>query len=179
MTTTLPLWLVFFGAPVSVREWAAARDLDFRRLSKEDRFARIGELARRVMDEFGRFVPALPVPLVATVFALHPGRGLSELEIKAGAERLIEALEGRGAKIRPARGSRLCDLGRTRDAHVTARRRPSGRPVHPTARGGAADRVLRELHRALAASETLKCSQRDHRGLTEEQSVEDSRCLSP
>jgi glycerol-3-phosphate O-acyltransferase len=97
---------VNFGTPISVREWAAARDLDFRRLSKEDRFARIGELARRVMDEIGRLVPVLPVPLIATVFARNPGRGLAELEIKAEAERLIEALEARGAKIYVPRADR-------------------------------------------------------------------------
>jgi glycerol-3-phosphate O-acyltransferase len=97
---------VNFGTPISVREWAVARDLDFRRLSKEDRFARIGELARRVMDEIGRLVPVLPVPLVATVFARHPGRGLSELEIKAEAERLIAALEASGAKIYVPRADR-------------------------------------------------------------------------
>jgi glycerol-3-phosphate O-acyltransferase len=97
---------VNFGTPLSVREWASARDLDFRRLAKEDRFARIGELARRVMDEIGRLVPVLPVPLVATVFAQHPGRGLSELEIKAEAGRLIAALEARGAKIYVPRADR-------------------------------------------------------------------------
>ena len=97
---------VNFGTPISVREWATARDLDFRRLSKEDRFARIGELARRVMDEIGRLIPVLPVPLVATVFARNPGRGLAELEIKAEAERLIEALEARGAKIYVPRADR-------------------------------------------------------------------------
>jgi glycerol-3-phosphate O-acyltransferase len=89
-----------------VREWAAARDLDFRRLSKEDRFARIGELGRRVMDEIGRLVPVLPVPLVATVFARNPGRPLSELGIKAEVERLIEALEVRGAKLYVPRADR-------------------------------------------------------------------------
>lgn len=97
---------VNFGTPLSVREWAAARDLDFRRLSKEDRFARIGELARHVMDEIGRLVPVLPVPLVATVFARNPGRALSELEIKAEAERLIETLEARGAKLYVPRADR-------------------------------------------------------------------------
>ena len=97
---------VNFGTPISVREWAAARDLDFRRLAKDDRFARIGELARHVMDEIGRLVPVLPVPLVATVFARNPTRALSELEIKAEAERLIEALEARGAKLYVPRADR-------------------------------------------------------------------------
>jgi glycerol-3-phosphate O-acyltransferase len=90
---------VNFGAPVSAREWLASRDLDFRRLPKEERFARIGEFADRVMHEVGRLIPVLPVPLVATVFARHPERRFSELEIKAEAERLIEALETAGAHV--------------------------------------------------------------------------------
>jgi glycerol-3-phosphate O-acyltransferase len=97
---------VNFGTPVSVREWAAARDVDFRRLAKEERFARIGELARHVMGEIGQLVPVLPVPLVATVFARNPGRALSELEIKAEAGRLIEVLEARGAKLYVPRADR-------------------------------------------------------------------------
>jgi glycerol-3-phosphate O-acyltransferase len=90
---------VNFGAPVSAREWLASRDLDFRRLPREERFARIGEFADRVMHEVGRLIPVLPVPLVATVFARHPERRFSELEIKAEAERLIEALETAGAHV--------------------------------------------------------------------------------
>lgn len=97
---------VNFGTPISVRDWLAARDLDFRRLAKEDRFARIGELGRRVMDEIGRHVPVLPVPLVATVFARNPGRALSELEIKAEVGRLIATLEARGAKLYVPRADR-------------------------------------------------------------------------
>jgi glycerol-3-phosphate O-acyltransferase len=97
---------VNFGTPISVREWAAARDLDFRRLAKDDRFARIGELAQHVMNEIGQLVPVLPVPLVATVFARNPTRALSELEIKAEAGRLIEALEARGAKLYVPRADR-------------------------------------------------------------------------
>jgi glycerol-3-phosphate O-acyltransferase len=58
------------------------------------------------MDEIGRLVPVLPVPLVATVFARNPARALSELEIKAEAERLIEALEARGAKLYVPRADR-------------------------------------------------------------------------
>jgi glycerol-3-phosphate O-acyltransferase len=97
---------VNFGTPISVREWAQAHDLDFRRLAKEDRFARIGELARHVMGGIGQLVPVLPVPLVAAVFARDPGRARSELEIKAEAERLIEALEAGGAKLYVPRADR-------------------------------------------------------------------------
>jgi glycerol-3-phosphate O-acyltransferase len=51
------------------------------------------------MHEVGRLIPVLPVPLVAAVFARDPGRRFSELEIKAEAERLIEALETAGAHV--------------------------------------------------------------------------------
>jgi glycerol-3-phosphate O-acyltransferase len=97
---------VNFGQPISAREWAAARGIDFRRLGKDERFARIGEFARHLMDAIGAVVPVLPVPLVAAVLARDPGRALSELEIKAAAGRLIEALEARGAKLYVPRADR-------------------------------------------------------------------------
>jgi len=90
---------VNFGTPVSAQAWLASRDLDLRRLPREERFARIGEFATRVMHEVGRLIPVLPVPLVAAVFARHPGRRFSELEIKAEAERLIEVLEANDAHV--------------------------------------------------------------------------------
>jgi glycerol-3-phosphate O-acyltransferase len=102
---------VNFGRPISAREWLAARDLDLRRLPKEERFARIGELAGRVMDEIGRLVPVLPVPLVASVFAREPGRRWSELEVKAEAERLIERLEAAGAHVYIPRRDRDYAIG--------------------------------------------------------------------
>jgi glycerol-3-phosphate O-acyltransferase len=97
---------VNFGTPISVREWAGARGVDFRRLAREERFARIGELGDRLMEAIGELVPVLPVPLVATVFARNPGRALSELAIKAEAGRLIEALEARGAHLYVPRADR-------------------------------------------------------------------------
>ena len=90
---------VNFGTPISARDWLSSRDLDLRRLPKDERFARIGELAARIMDEIGRLVPVLPVPLVASVFARDPGRSLSEFEIKAETGRLIGALEAAGAHV--------------------------------------------------------------------------------
>jgi glycerol-3-phosphate O-acyltransferase len=97
---------VNFGTPISVREWAGARGVDFRRLAREERFARIGELGDRLMAAIGELVPVLPVPLVAAVFARNPGRALSELAIKAEAGRLIEALEARGAHLYVPRADR-------------------------------------------------------------------------
>jgi glycerol-3-phosphate O-acyltransferase len=44
-------------------------------------------------------VPVLPVPLIATVFARHPERAFSELEVKAEAEGLIETLARNNARL--------------------------------------------------------------------------------
>lgn len=90
---------VNFGAPISMRDYLAARDLDFRKLDRDARFARITELGRDLMREVGKLVPVLPVPLVAAVFAAAPDRSISELELKAEIERLIEGISARGGRI--------------------------------------------------------------------------------
>jgi glycerol-3-phosphate O-acyltransferase len=95
-----------FGTPVSTREFLAARGWDLRRLPKEDRFARVGELGRHLMAEIGRLVPVLPVPLVATVLSGAGGRPLSELELKADAAKTLDALERSGAHVYVPRSDR-------------------------------------------------------------------------
>jgi glycerol-3-phosphate O-acyltransferase len=90
---------VNFGTPISMRQYAAARDLDFRSLGKAERFARIAELARHLMDAVARLVPVLPVPLMATVFVQSLDRPLSEIEAKSRAATLAERLEGAGAHV--------------------------------------------------------------------------------
>ena len=95
---------VNFGSPVSLRSWTRARGLDFRPLAKEERFARVGELADDLMGAIARVIPVLPVPLVATVFAAHPGVGMSELELKGEVARLMDELARRGAPVYIPRG---------------------------------------------------------------------------
>ena len=90
---------VNFGSPVSMREFVRARGIDFRKLAKEARHARIAELGDHLMHSVGMLIPVLPVPLVALVFERNPGRTLSELELKSAVEALIERLEAAGAHI--------------------------------------------------------------------------------
>jgi glycerol-3-phosphate O-acyltransferase len=90
---------VNFGTPVSMREFVRARGIDFRKLAKEARHARIAELGNHLMHSVAKLIPVLPVPLVALVFERNPGRALSELEIKSEVEALIERLETAGAHI--------------------------------------------------------------------------------
>ncbi|HXZ85609.1 MAG TPA: 1-acyl-sn-glycerol-3-phosphate acyltransferase, partial [Myxococcota bacterium] len=90
---------VNFGAPVSMRSYCRARGVDFALLPGDARRAAVAALGEELMQAVGRVVPVLPVPLIATVFSRHPQRALSELEIKAEAEQLIEALARNNAQL--------------------------------------------------------------------------------
>jgi glycerol-3-phosphate O-acyltransferase len=103
---------VNFGTPVSMREYLQSRGFDFRRLGKEQRYARVAEFGAYLMDGIGKLIPVLPVPLVALVFERNPGKALSELEIKSEVEMLIERLEAAGAHVYVPR--------RDRDYAITA-----------------------------------------------------------
>jgi glycerol-3-phosphate O-acyltransferase len=89
---------VNFGTPLSVREYARARNLDFRPMTKEQRTVAVAELGRHLMEQVGRLIPVLPVPLVATVL-LRAQDGLTETELKAAVATLVHALEQNGARI--------------------------------------------------------------------------------
>jgi len=89
---------VNFGTPVSVREYASARNLDFRHMAKEQRSRAVGELGRHLMEQVGRLIPVLPVPLVATVLLRSP-QSVSEMELKSAVAALVLALEENGARI--------------------------------------------------------------------------------
>jgi len=90
---------VNFGTPVSMRAYLRTHGLDFRKLAKEERYARMAELGSHLMHSVGKLIPVLPVPLVALVFERNAGKALSELEIKSEVELLIERLEAAGAHI--------------------------------------------------------------------------------
>ncbi|WP_088279602.1 1-acyl-sn-glycerol-3-phosphate acyltransferase [Ideonella sp. A 288] len=94
---------VNFGTPVSVRAWSAARGVDFDHLPKAARQAEVAALGRHLMDEVGRLIPVLPVPLVALVLQRAPGP-LSVLDIKARAGDLVRLLEAGGARLYLPRG---------------------------------------------------------------------------
>ena len=102
---------VNFGTPISMREYTHENGFDFRKLSKDERFARVAELGSYLMSAVGRLIPVLPVPLVATVFAASPEESLSELELKARVGALIAKLEARGAHIYIPRRDRDYAIG--------------------------------------------------------------------
>ncbi|MEO8524252.1 MAG: 1-acyl-sn-glycerol-3-phosphate acyltransferase [Caldimonas sp.] len=88
---------VNFGTPVSMREYCAQHGIDFNKLDAIERKRAIGEFGSHLMAAVGSVVPVLPVPLVAAVVLAHERAGISELELKAQVNALIERLEAAGA----------------------------------------------------------------------------------
>ena len=90
---------VNFGTPVSVRAWAAQRGIVLEHLPKEQRQAEVAALGRHLMEQVGRLIPVLPVPLVAHVLVQDLARARSEFELKAEVGALVRQLEAAGARL--------------------------------------------------------------------------------
>ena len=97
---------VNFGRPVSIRAYAAGRGIDFRALDPPARFEAVERLGGELLAAIAAVVPVLPVSLVASVFVRHPERPMSELEVKAKAQSLIDELEAKGAYVHIAHADR-------------------------------------------------------------------------
>ena len=97
---------VNFGKPISMRAYVSERGLAFAGMDREARFKAIGRLGGELLEAIAGAIPVLPAPLVATVFARDPTRTLSELEVKAQAQLLIDDLERRGAYVHIPRADR-------------------------------------------------------------------------
>jgi glycerol-3-phosphate O-acyltransferase len=90
---------VNFGTPLSMKQYCRRLGVDWRTLTREERFRHVQALARELMTSVGRVIPVLPVSLVATVFLHYRGAGLSELGLKAEAHRLLASLSSKGAHV--------------------------------------------------------------------------------
>jgi len=90
---------VSFGTPVSMRAWCGEREVDFRAMDKDARFAAVETLGGELMHAVGQVIPVVPVPLVATIFARDPALALGELEVKARVHELLAELEAAGAHV--------------------------------------------------------------------------------
>ena len=95
---------VSFGSPVSVRRYCQKHGVDFQKLSRQERFPAVAQLARLLMENIRREVPVLPVPVLAAVFKAHAAEWLTASEIEMKAIGLLEEIERNGVKIyRPGR----------------------------------------------------------------------------
>jgi glycerol-3-phosphate O-acyltransferase len=97
---------VSFGKPISLKAVLAPRALDLRSMSVDERHAEIQVLGARLMREVAAVVPALPVPLVATVMLRAAGKPLTEFELKGQVFDLITRLEAGGAYVHVPRKDR-------------------------------------------------------------------------
>ena len=97
---------VNFGPPISMRAYVRRQGTDFRAMEPAARFEAVDRLGGELLEAVASAIPVVPVPLVATVFARHPGHAMSELEIKAQVHSLIEELQLRGAYVHIPRGDR-------------------------------------------------------------------------
>lgn len=95
---------VNFGSPISLKSYLRGRGLDYRALSKEDRFAKVSALGVDLMKAIAQVIPVVPVSLVARAFSTDPARSWSELELKARALEDMRALDARGAHVYVPRG---------------------------------------------------------------------------
>jgi glycerol-3-phosphate O-acyltransferase len=81
------------GTPVSAREYAASRRVEFRELEREDRVEEVKTLARLLMQAIYDSVPSVAVPLVALALTEAPERTLPEDELILGARSLAQGDE--------------------------------------------------------------------------------------
>lgn len=97
---------VSFGRPLSLRDYLWRRGLDLRMLSEAVRHEEVEKLGQLLMREVGHVVPALPVPIVATVMQGAGDALLTPFELKGRAFEVMRALESRGAYIHIPRSDR-------------------------------------------------------------------------
>ena len=90
---------VSFGSPISAREYARSRNINFRALDREARAGQVRTLAGDLMRSIGELVPVVPVPAVAHILVEAPYEFISGQEIESRARRLISS--ERGACVAP------------------------------------------------------------------------------
>lgn len=90
--------VVEIGAPLSFREYAAARGLDPRALDRETRIKEVSRLADELMLRISATTPVLPVPLLAHV-VLNTEESSTQDDLEAGMRGLIEALQTHDARL--------------------------------------------------------------------------------
>jgi len=81
-----------------MRSWLAERGGDLRGLSREERSRRVLELGTELIGAVGQVIPALPVPLVATVLLDSPDP-LTSLEIHLRTQALSRRIQASGGHV--------------------------------------------------------------------------------
>ena len=97
---------VNFGTPISMRSYFGRHEIDPHALDPDARAAVIARLGEDLLGAIARTIPVVPVSLIATVFVRQSAQPMSELEIKAHVQRLINELESQNAYTHIPRADR-------------------------------------------------------------------------
>jgi glycerol-3-phosphate O-acyltransferase len=90
---------VNFANPTSARDYCSAHGINFKKLSRSERFEKVEMLCRELMGEIEKVIPVLPVALLSGVFLNNSGKWMSEFEIKGHVHRLIDELRKKDAPV--------------------------------------------------------------------------------
>jgi glycerol-3-phosphate O-acyltransferase len=89
---------VNFGAPLDVDAWLAARP-GVLQLPRDERLARLKELADEVMRRIGALMPVTPVPLAASALLRHRGERITRAQWEGLLDGLRAALRASAAQV--------------------------------------------------------------------------------
>ncbi len=104
--------------------------VDFRVLDDAGRRQPVAAVGRMLMARIGAVVPVLPVPLVASVLLRDETRAISELELKAAVQALMDGVEAAGGHVYvPRNACATCSTGRLAHADDARPGRGARRPV--------------------------------------------------
>lgn len=88
-----------FGQPVSMKDYAKTNNLDFRKLSKDERTGPLQDLAKVLFQRVGQNIPTSPASLVAFIFSRNPDRLYSMTEIVTHVQDLMTQVERNGGHV--------------------------------------------------------------------------------
>jgi glycerol-3-phosphate O-acyltransferase len=89
-----------FGTPVSLQEWLANNDVDLAGLQKPDRYTWLPDFAADLMAACAQQIPALPVPLLATVLCQDLNReSWTFADLAADVRTLLDRLASTDARV--------------------------------------------------------------------------------
>jgi len=88
-----------FGEPISLKNYLRNTNWSPKNLSREERIAKVKNLAHSLIDSIGHVTPVLPVALVATIFIQHPNEEFSREELSQAVDALTQRLMTQEAHI--------------------------------------------------------------------------------
>ena len=90
---------VNFGSYISLNDYCRDMEIDFSRMTREERFRAVELLSNKLMEGITAVIPVLPVPLVAAVFQENPKYSLTAFQVEERVNGLITDIQAKGAPV--------------------------------------------------------------------------------